>query len=520
MKIDGARAAAEIAHDGESGRVELIYHIDWEKYLQPERWRESQTTATTGCDRRNQFESDLGRVIFCPAIRRMHDKTQIIPLTSGDTVLTRLTHSLHVMNVAESIAHSYTRTEEFFKEYGEKAYNYDASISAILRTAALIHDIGNPPFGHFGEVTIQKFFKEYFVADKKDLVSNEQALDFTQFDGNALGLRIISKLQYTGTLDGLNLTFPVLGAYLKYPNSGSKIEKGYVGCHKHGVFFSEKDLFDRIIASCNMKKKDDKIMRHPLSFLVEAADTICYNTSDMEDGFNAQWYSFDEIIRILNESIVSSVSKKENGKELLSKHLTERDNLNSFSIEDLIGFNRKWRDGTEKDGRRLIVDLRVSLINYLVKVTLRSFKANLERIDNGEYNNELLKEDEYDVSKALGDFAFKKLISRREVQELELTGNSVINGLLNILLKYAFDGNAKFRSKIKTVIARSRMEETLHEEKYRNVEYRTFSENDFWSFDVENLTNYTKLRLIVDFVASMTDKYSVELYQRFAGMRL
>lgn len=132
-----------------------MYAIDWEKYLRPDRKRQSGSKASVDWDSRNQFESDFGRVVFCPAIRRMHDKTQVIPLTSGDTILTRLTHSMQVMSVAESLAHYYTRPESFIKLYGDKAYGYDASISAILRTAALLHDIGNPPFGHFGEITIQ-----------------------------------------------------------------------------------------------------------------------------------------------------------------------------------------------------------------------------------------------------------------------------------------------------------------------------------------------------------------------------
>lgn len=171
-----------------------LYNIDWEQYLQPERQRGSGTQATIGWDSRNQFESDFGRVVFCPAIRRMHDKTQVIPLTSGDTILTRLTHSIQVMSVAESLAHYYTKSEAFIKLYGEKAYSYDASISAILRTAALLHDIGNPPFGHFGEITIQNYFKKYL--EDHHIITERQALDFTQFDGNALGLRIVSKLQY------------------------------------------------------------------------------------------------------------------------------------------------------------------------------------------------------------------------------------------------------------------------------------------------------------------------------------
>lgn len=497
-----------------------IYPIDWGTYLKPERQRESGTQASVEWDTRNQFESDFGRVIFCPAIRRMHDKTQVIPLTSGDTILTRLTHSLQVMNLAESLAHYYTRTEGFAKNYGDRAGYYDASISAILRTAALLHDIGNPPFGHFGEITIQNYFKKKL--EDRHVISDRQALDFTEFDGNALGLRIVSKLQYTGTLDGLNLTYPTLGAYLKYPNKGEakNNNKDYVGDHKHGIFYTEEALFDAIVECCHMRKEDGCIKRHPLSFLVEAADSICYGTMDMEDGYNIQWYSFDDMVKSLSKYVTKRVMEKPEGKDLLQPYFEDEKNPESFSIEKFLGFNRKWKDGTDKDKRRLVLDFRVKLIEYLTKLAINNFVNNLEDIDKGEYSNELLKDDPYKVFGALSDFAKHKIISRRDIQELELTGNSVINGLLDILMSYAFSEDKKYRAKIKAVISKSRMEVTLHENQHKDDMFMIFNEEDLWKFDIEQLDNYSKLRLIVDFVASMTDKYSVELYQKFAGMRM
>lgn len=494
-----------------------LYPINWEKYLRPERKRQSGTQASVGLDSRNQFESDLGRVIFCPAIRRMHDKTQVIPLTSGDTILTRLTHSMQVMSVAESLAHFYTRSDGFRKIYGEKAYVYDASISAILRTAALLHDIGNPPFGHFGEITIQNYFKKFL--EDHHIITERQTLDFTQFDGNALGLRIVSMLQYTGTLDGLNLTYPTLGAYLKYPNKGKAMSEGYVGEHKHGVFWTEEALFEEIVKCCNMRVDEKKIMRHPLSFLVEAADSICYGTMDMEDGYNIQWYGFDDMVKNLNKFVVKRAEKKRK-TDLLKAYATDPQKPETFSIEKFVGFDRNWKDGTEKDKRRQILDFRVAMIGYLTKLAIKNFEKNLEGIDNGTYSNELLKEDDYGIFGALSDFTFHNIIQRRAIQEVELTGNSVINGLLDILMSYAFSEDKKFRSKIKAVISKSRMEATLHENLFRGMKFKKFGEEDLWNFDVEQLDNYSKLRLIVDFVASMTDKYSMELYQRFAGMRM
>lgn len=499
----------------------VLYPIDWEKYLSPERLRKTGSHASVDWDLRNPFESDLGRVIFCPALRRMHDKTQVIPLTSGDTVLTRLTHSMMVMSVAESLAHYYTRTEAFKTQYGEKAYVYDASISAILRTAALLHDIGNPPFGHFGEITIQNYFKKYL--EEHHIIKERQAWDFTQFDGNALGLRIVSKLQYTGTLEGLNLAYPTLGAYLKYPNKGKAGGK-YVGDHKHGIFFTEEDLFGKIVKCCNMKKvnektKKEEIKRHPLSFLVEAADSICYGIMDMEDGYNINWYSFEDMVKALNMYVYEKAVEN-NKVDLLKNYATGKKDPKKFSIENLIEFQRKWPNKTDKDKRRLMLDFRVKMIDYLTKLAIDNFIKHLEDIDNGKYNNELLKDDDYCVFSALSEFAKRKIIARRDIQELELTGNTVINGLLDILMRYAFSEDAKYRSKIKAVISKSRMEVTIHEHDFKKVKFKTFNEDDLWKFDVEQLDNYSKLRLIVDFVASMTDKYSVELYQRFAGMRM
>ena len=285
----------------------INYVLDWGKYLSPNRMRDEGEQFPKG-DSRASFEVDLRRVVFCPALRRMHDKTQVIPLSNGDSLLTRLTHSLQVMAVAESIAIRLTRNSTFREMYKEKAAVYADSISSILRAASLIHDIGNPPFGHFGEVSIQNHFKRYL--NSRHIVTDEESYDFTEFDGNALGIRIVSKLQYTGTLDGLNLTCATLGAYLKYPNKGKSEPNGYVGRHKHGVFKTEYDLFDMIVDSCQLRTPDGQIKRHPLSFLVEAADSICYGIMDIEDGYNLRWYDFDAIVDFLNDYIENHVKEK------------------------------------------------------------------------------------------------------------------------------------------------------------------------------------------------------------------
>lgn len=499
-----------------------MYKIDWGKYLSHDRLRIEKDLLGSGDDYRACFESDMKRVLFCPALRRMHDKTQVIPLSNGDTLLTRLTHSMQVMGIAEMLAIRFTRNEDFVEEYKEKASIYADNISAILRTASLIHDIGNPPFGHFGEVSIQNYFRRYLKS--RHIITDEESLDFTEFDGNALGLRIVSKLQYTGKLDGLNLTYATLGAYLKYPNKGESITKGYVGCHKHGIFKSEYPLFNKIVEACNMKMGDGAIKRHPLSFLVEAADSICYGIMDIEDGYNSNWYDFETIVDFLDEYIEKHVEDKVYLAEALVTKKIDGVEKEAFSIEKLIGFSRTWDDkenGALKDRRRVILDFRDKLIDHMVNKTIKIFVDNLHDIDEGKCVDELLHMDKLKVSKALGAFTKKYIISRRDIQQTEITGNSVITGLLDILLSYSFHEEKKYRSKINAVIAKSRLEELIHEDKYSELPYNVFKERkDLWDYDIENLTPYAKLRVIVDFVGSMTDKYSVELYQKLSGMRL
>lgn len=260
----------------------MTYKIDWNNYLCTKRYRESSgkhTSSDISFDKRNPFESDFGRVIFSSAMRRMHDKAQVVPLTSGDSVHTRLTHSMEVMSIAYSLGIDLCRDKEFLAlckcEKGketEMTIELERQIPVILKTAAFVHDIGNPPFGHFGEAIIQNYFKRYLA---KRQITDLEALDFTCFDGNAEGFRILTRLQYIGDLAGLNLTYATLAAYMKYPND-KEIDAGYIGMHKHGVFTSESDVLDEIVKACNLRMPDGKIKRHPLSFLVEAADSICY----------------------------------------------------------------------------------------------------------------------------------------------------------------------------------------------------------------------------------------------------
>lgn len=487
-----------------TNRVKM-YKIDWDKYLSTTRYRstsEFESHRLSGEEMRNAFESDFGRVAFSSALRRMHDKAQVVPLTSGDSVHTRLTHSIEVMSIAYSLGISLCRDKDFIEIYGEgKAMEYERCIPMILKTAAFVHDIGNPPFGHFGETIIQNYFKEYL---KKRIITDRQALDFTCFDGNAEGFRILTRLQYIGDLSGLNLTYATLAAYSKYPND-DEIDKRYIGTKKHGVFTSESDILNKMIESCGMKRADGKIKRHPLSFLVEAADSISYNIMDIEDGFTMGWYPFSEIISFLDDYM-----KEKTGNEC-------------YSILTVLNIDFAGKGIAERDERRQMCDFRVKVIRHLVNVAINNFKKNLDKIDSGEYSKELIEDGDC-LSLALQEFAKKKIYPQRDIEQIELTGSSVLNGLLDILLNCAFNPDKKFRNHLKSVISKTFLKVAKREQEDKNVlsptDYAFYSKEDILDYDLEELSPYSKFRIIVDLISGMTDKYAVCMYQKLSGQSL
>lgn len=461
-----------------------MYKIDWSKYLSEKRLKASSVPP----DLRNAFESDFGRVAFSSALRRMHDKTQVFPLTNGDCVHTRLTHSIEVMNIAHSLAIFLCRNKEFIETYGEsEAYLLEQKISPILRTAAIIHDIGNPPFGHFGEEIIQDYFK--------NLQSNISFdPDFVYFDGNAQGFRVITRLQYMGYMSGLNLTYATLAAYLKYPNISKPQCKDYVGCKKHGVYTTEADILEKITEACSLRRHDGIIKRHPLSFLVEAADTICYRVMDIEDSIYLHWNITEDLIKYADN------------------------HLNGKTFFDILQIDKEKFNGLNDNHK--FVNIRVKVINYLVKLASNNFIKNLEAIENGDYSNELLDDDPYKIEKVLKAFFIDQIVCRPEVEKAELTGKAVLSGLFDILSKLLSHSDRSFRNRLKSSLSKSVLKTMIHVKEHSDVEYLKFSPETIKNFDFETLDETEKYTILRDYISGMTDWYAVELYQQLSGYRL
>ena len=490
-----------------------MYKIDWNKYLSYNRDRDPESKVghkheAGDPDMRNEFDSDFGRVIFSTAARRMHDKTQVFPLTSGDYVHTRLTHSLEVMNIAVSLGSSMCRNKEFRETYGEKeAYELEQEICAILKTAAFVHDIGNPPYGHYGEASIQKYFKnkkwdgyKEAFGEKEVKFVKDHILDFTEFDGNTEGFRILTHGQYLGDLHGLNLTFASLGAYLKYPNNGQVEKKGYIGNHKHGIFATEEEVFGKIVEACHMRKEDGTVKRHPLAFLVEAADTICYTAMDLEDGISIGEISIDGICQWVNNYVEANANHADFTSDMMEN--------GRFSLKAML----KLKDHPYK--KKQDVNFRVFLISYFVKLALKNFIQNLEAIDNGTYNRELLQDDPLHIAEALGIYAREDLFSDRSIVSAELAGHSVITGLLDIVLEKVLVKDPGKDVRIYRMLSDSGLKLVHHECGLYDPMKEPFV------LRVKELPLYYRLRLVVDWISGMTDKYAVETYQKLSGIKL
>lgn len=436
--------------------------MDWQKLLTNKRLRPS----TRVKDTRSEFESDYGRIIFSPATRRMHSKTQVFPLTDNDNIHSRLTHSLEVMSVGYSLSILFCESRIFQEKTGKSNYEMFREIPIILQNSCLIHDIGNPPYGHFGETVIQEYFKKFFTQGSVPFqLTAEQQRDFIHFDGNAQGLRVLTKLQSINDIYGLNLTCTTLAACIKYPNYGD-IVKTQIERKKVGVFQSEVDFLNRIADECGLRV-GGRIIRHPLCYLVEAADSICYLTMDLEDGFNKHLYTLDEL------------------RERIQQDFPPIDEIIERDIPD----------------RAKITIIRNSLISELVKLAFNSFEAHIEDIENGTFNKELIFFAS-PLADHLQQFCIEKIFSIPAIYRLELVGHSVITWLLDFFIGCLRHPNKNYRERCVKMLSDSILQIAL-------------TENGCSKF--EELPDYYQLRVIVDNIAGMTDRYALNLYRKLKG---
>lgn len=544
--------------------------MEWKKLLSSKRIKKSSPS-----DARNEFESDYGRIIYSPALRRMHDKTQVFPLTTDDNIHSRLTHSNEVMSLGYTFGLLLSKSDKIKQRTGMDELGLLRILPILLQNVCLIHDIGNAPFGHFGETIVSDYFKQLESDNHRNFknLTDRQKRDFFNYDGNAQGLRVLTKLQYLDNPFGLNLTFATLASYLKYPNfeeindnaeaelkkKGILLENKQIAKSKHGVFFSEENYFSTIVDECGLQK-GDKILRHPLCFLMEAADSIAYLCMDMEDGFNKGLFDIPYIKKVFTKN-TSSIAG------------------NVVSICDDDSMNPTTQ----------MVNIRIALIGYLVNLAFSNFEKNLELIENGEYDLELIKDDPDKIKKLIQKFSIEKIFSSREINYLESTGYAVFKGLLNFYVIFLFHENEKYVKRAKSLISKSIIDAAIEEnliplcekklkkeladitkeksvfnsnEKHIAVlsdrevkqtkkiedfellqrhyirlfekqiseelskdeqrELRTIKKkiHELIQPILEDLDDYYKFRLILDFISGMTDQFALNHYQKLSGQKI
>ncbi len=461
----------------------------WHKVLNEHRIRESKRISGIHT-KRNEFESDYGRIVFSPAVRRMHDKTQIFPLTTDDNVHTRLTHSIEVQSVARYMATIICLDSRFTNRFKWGETDLVRTVRSILSSTSLSHDIGNPPFGHYGEVAIQNYFVAFFKNNSTLQLSSKEKDDFLKFDGNAQGFRILTKLQTLYDTNGLNLTCGTLASFLKYPVMSdellSKTDDVFY-LKKLGVFQSESGVLDWIRSESELDK-----MRHPFAFLMEAADTICYLTMDAEDGINKGYYNIEYLLKWLREESGYDIS------DILDEFEKEYLDLkNEANIPD---------DFLEVSKT---VQLRIFVIRKLVDHAAQVFLDNIEKIENGTYVEELILNMDCPLALSLFKFCKKVIFPERDIVTLEITGESALCGLLdhfvNTFLEYKKVSEGSKADKLYSIISPS---------------IRRVSALENTGIDFPEYSDYSKLRLIVDYISGMTDFYAINVYQRLGGIKI
>ncbi len=434
--------------------------MQWPQLLTPLRaFHEQDNFAHVG---RSHFHKDHDRIIFSSAFRRLGRKTQVHPLSLNDHIHTRLTHSIEVGSVGRSLG--LLAGEALHDEL--PSWIAPADVGAIVQAACLAHDIGHPPFGHAGEYAIRDFFQRK-TNDKllRDLTPDEMR-DLCLFESNAMALRIVAQTEYHQFAGGMRLTYPTLGALVKYPWTADHAGQR----EKFGVFQSEKILFNDIANKLGLLPvAGDHYVRHPLTFLLEAADDICYTILDLEDALELDILHYDEVEKI---------------------------------ILQLCGLDRAIEYGGDErlSPRRRISALRGRAMDKMIATSLRTFQRHQQAILEGRFNGELLLDDNDHVAdgvRAGKELARRKVFRNARKSELEIGAFSTLGTLLDVFCHAVYEHHHQ-----STISFRARRVLDLMG---ANAPARD------WPL-------YQAYMRVLDYVGGMTDNYATYLAHQIGGM--
>ncbi|WP_439182939.1 deoxyguanosinetriphosphate triphosphohydrolase [Carboxylicivirga taeanensis] len=437
-------------------------------------WEQLLSTLRTGQEQqqeakhdRTQFQRDYDRLIFSSPFRRLQDKTQVFPLPGSVFVHNRLTHSLEVASVGRSLGNNISAK---LLKAGLGNPELVAEIGSVVAAACLAHDLGNPPFGHSGEAAIGHYFTNGEGQKFKNELSASQWTDITRFEGNANALRMLTHAFKGRRQGGFAMTYTTIASIIKYPyESGSMLKK-------FGYFQSEKATFEHLANTLGLQLMDAEkgiYARHPLVYLVEAADDICYQVMDIEDAHKLKILSYDETYDLLT----GFFDKEKEADEFLK-------------IEKV--FNEV------SDRNERMAFLRAKVIGKLVHLCTEIFWNNHDRFLNGQFNKGLidhLEGTELEAMETCKTTAFSRIYKHPSVVEIEIAGYRILGTLLEEFIKAVTNPDDFY----------SRMLLPFIPEQFKSD---------------KDTPLYEKIQSVLDFISGMTDVYALDLYKKISGTGL
>ncbi len=442
--------------------------MDWQRLISNKRLGQ-ETRHTLRHDDRSEFKRDYDRLIFSAPFRRMQNKTQVFPLPGSIFVHNRLTHSLEVASVGMSLGNDVARM--LLERHPELRATLFEEIGTIVSTACLAHDMGNPPFGHSGEKAIQAFFTDGKGQMIRGMVNEGMWSDLVHFEGNANAFRLLTHRFHGRRAGGFVMTYSTLASIVKYPHASEA-----AGSHgKFGFFHSEEEYFRRVADDLGMIRLSRegeplRYARHPLVYLVEAADDICYEIMDIEDSHKLRILSFEETERLL---------------------------LAFFDDDTKDHIRRRIDDEGLTDNNEKVVYMRACVIGCLEAECAKTFVAHEDDILAGRFEGSLLDHVPERVSAAYDAcrrLSYEKIYNSKPVLDVELGGYSIMETLMGSLIEAAVSPGK------------------YHSEQLRK---RFSSQYDINSDDLE-----TRIMAVVDFISGMTDIFALDIYRKINGASL
>ncbi|MCC5880591.1 MAG: dGTPase [Idiomarina sp.] len=450
------------------------------------------------------LESDRGRIIHSAAVRRLQQKTQVFPLERNAAVRSRLTHSLEVQQAGRFITRTLFKKLSPAQLKGSGLAGYERAVESLVEMGCLMHDIGNPPFGHFGEAAISKWFASHAAAFPgfQHEHPQRQALlhELAHFEGNAQAIRLVTSLQR------LNLTYAQTACIMKYTRAASEPQPEHGSdfaylMKKPGFYESERPYIESLQKTLNIAPG----CRYPFTYLMEAADDISYCLADIEDGVDKGLLSIEHLQALLDAEFARQYPTAPEGKYF---------KRGSFKQVTAYARDRHDKEPINK-AHEFFVSLRVQLVHPLVEHAAEAFVENLDEIAAGRFNRALLEDDSafHAVISTLKRVAQQHIFAVPEVETLELQGYRIITGLLDAYAPLLQLSYAQFTALVegdgRAMLLESRLFNRLpnkHVAAYRKLAGRHHNDPQLWE-------QYARCRLIQDMVSGMTDQFALDEYQ-------